>query len=185
MRLRLYQLALVVLLTWSSNADGRSDCPPWSYFGTNGPQTWGYLCPTYSTCGTSDLYHLGQEQLTTSNRQEQSPINIDPEESAVDYSLGSITFNYLPLPTPATTQQKRDVALFRTKQDTPTTAPGTGGSWAYSGHAVQLNRPPGDYITGGPMQDKQYNLVQLHFHAPQKNDSHVIHLLAARHIDNF
>jgi len=46
---------LVLFLTWTYNveADGTTAaCPPWSYFGTNGPQNWGYLCPAYATCAT-------------------------------------------------------------------------------------------------------------------------------------
>ena len=103
-------------------------------------------------------------------RQEQSPINIDPAESVVDIILlERHRLHYLPLPTPTPTPQTREATIFRTKRETPSGS-SSGGSWAYNGHTVQMNWPPGDYITGGPLQDNQYALVQLQFHAPSENN---------------
>ena len=47
---------------------GQTDCPEWSYSGSNGPDNWGNLCPAYATCSTGRV---------------QSPIDISTS-SAID-----------------------------------------------------------------------------------------------------
>jgi len=154
----LFVAFLLVVSSYSllvAAAGGPSDCPPWGYFGTNGPQYWGNLCPAYALCATGE---------------EQSPINIDPYASAVDPTLSNLDFHYIavdPNTNNDNPHRRREATIFRTKRETTTTTSGT--AWQYNGHTVQMNWPPGDYVTAGPLEERQFNLVQFHFHAPSEN----------------
>jgi len=48
--------------------------------------------------------------------------------------------------------------------------PGVDQLFENNGHTVEMVwRPKGETITGGPLEDKTFQLAQFHFHTPSEN----------------
>ncbi|MBH5316743.1 carbonic anhydrase family protein [Paenibacillus sp. GSMTC-2017] len=98
--------------------------PHWSYEGDTGPEHWGHISEEYAVCKVGE---------------EQSPINIDTDETNESGNKGKVTVNYK----------------------------STAFTFGNNGHTIQANTSStANQLT---LSGTVYNLAQFHFHTPSEH----------------